>query len=511
MAMIPDEMLHILMIFVLVLYALAVLFLFLYSVSQAFLVVKYLLSKKKQEKDFSPIQTEALPTVTIQLPVYNEKYVVERLIDAAVNIEYPSHKKQIQVLDDSTDETTELIEKKIDYYRDKGINILHIRRAVRTGYKAGALKESLETASGEFIAIFDADFIPPVNFLIKALPHFRDNKTGMVQTRWEHINRKYSLLTDLQAFGLDAHFHVEQVGRNTANCFMNFNGTGGVWRKECIIDSGNWEADTLTEDLDLSYRAQLKGWKFIYLEDVASPAELPPVMSALKSQQYRWTKGGAETARKHLGKIFKSDLPILVKWQAVAHLLNSAVFVSIILCALLSIPLLFIKQAWPQLGFFYKTGYLFIISFVIISATYLVTCIYNSEKKWSALFYFIKTFPVFIAMSMGLSLHHAIAVIEGYFGKKTPFIRTPKFNVISNHHSLLENKYTGSTLTFISILEGIIALLFVAAMYFGLHFHDYGMVVYHGMLAIGFSMVFYYSILPFTSSFSRKMKTKTAI
>lgn len=510
--MIPGEILYILMIAVLALYGIAVIFLFLYSVSQAFLVVKYLISKKKQQKNLPAIAIEELPMVTIQLPVYNEKYVVERLIDAAVKMEYPSHKKQIQVLDDSTDETTELISKKIDSYRKLGIDILQIRRTVREGYKAGALKESLATATGEFIAIFDADFIPPTNFLIKALPHFNNVKIGMVQTRWEHINRDYSLLTDLQAFGLDAHFRVEQVGRNAGNCFMNFNGTGGVWRKECIVDSGNWEADTLTEDLDLSYRAQLKGWKFNYLEDVASPAELPPVMSALKSQQYRWTKGGAETARKHLKNVLKSDFPVLVKWQAVAHLLNSAVFISIILCALLSVPLLFIKQAWPQLGFFYKSGYLFIISFIIISATYLVTCIFNSEKKWKGILYFIRTFPLFLAMSMGLSLHHAIAVIEGYFGKKTPFIRTPKFNIENGSHSFKENKYAGSSITFIILLEGFIAIYFITAVYFGFHFHDYGMIAFHSMLTVGFSMVFYYSIFPYnTPSLENKLKTNPAI
>lgn len=509
--MIPGEILHILMIAVLALYGLAVIFLFLYSVSQAYLVVKYLISKKKRRKNLPDIAAEELPMVTIQLPVYNEKYVVERLIDAAVKMEYPSRKKQIQVLDDSTDETTELIAKKIDDYRKSGIDISHIRRTVRAGYKAGALKESLDTATGEFIAIFDADFIPPTNFLIKALPHFSNVKIGMVQTRWEHINRDYSLLTDLQAFGLDAHFRVEQVGRNEGNCFMNFNGTGGVWRKECILDSGNWEADTLTEDLDLSYRAQLKGWKFVYLEDVASPAELPPVMSALKSQQYRWTKGGAETARKHLGHVLKSNLPILVKWQAIAHLLNSAVFISVILCALLSVPLLFIKQAWPQLGFFYKSGYLFIISFIIISATYLVTCIFNSEKKWNVILYFIRTFPLFLAMSMGLSLHHAIAVIEGYAGKKTPFIRTPKFNITKGGHSLKENKYAMPSVTYISLLEGFIAIYFIAAIYFGFQFHDYGMIAFHTMLTIGFSMVFYYSIVPYTPSFLNKLKTKHAI
>ncbi|MEP7251550.1 MAG: cellulose synthase family protein [Ginsengibacter sp.] len=504
-----DLTLHILMIGILVMYTLGLLFLFLYSISQAYLVFKYIWAKKNSSQLSPAMQESDLPPVTIQLPVYNEKYVIERLIDAAVNMEYPAGKKQIQVLDDSTDETTSLIADKVKKYQHDGIDIVQVRRSVRTGFKAGALKEGLANATGEFMAIFDADFVPPRDFLLKALPHFSNENIGMVQTRWEHLNRKYSLLTDLQAFGLDAHFRVEQVGRNTAGCFMNFNGTGGVWRKQCIIDAGNWEADTLTEDLDLSYRAQLKGWKFTYLEDVASPAELPPVMSALKSQQYRWTKGGAETAKKHLKHVFKSKLPLLVKWQAVAHLLNSAVFVSIILCALLSVPVLFIRQQWPQLAIFYKSGYVFIFSFITISASYFVTCLFNSTKKWKSVWYFIKTFPLFLAMSMGLSLHHAIAVIEGYAGKKTPFIRTPKFNLGSGDKSL-KNNYSTNSFNLISILEGCIALYFVAAIFYGITLHDYGLVAFHTMLAIGFTMVFYYSLLQLSSPFSNKLKTKPA-
>ncbi len=504
--MVASGILNVLMIVVLVLYVLALFFLFLYSISQAFLVAKYMIAKRRKQQNLSPLADEFLPMVTIQLPVYNEKYVVERLIDAAVNIEYPSYKKEIQILDDSTDETSELIANKIEAYRKRGIEIIHIRRSVRNGFKAGALKNALGSATGDFIAIFDADFIPPTNFLIKALPYFNDKNSGMVQTRWEHINRNYSLLTDLQAFGLDAHFRVEQVGRNAGNCFMNFNGTGGIWRKECIIDAGNWESDTLTEDLDLSYRAQLKGWKFIYMEDVASLAELPPVMSALKSQQYRWTKGGAETARKHIGNILRSKFPFLVKWQALAHLLNSAVFISIILCALLSVPMLFIKQAWPQLEVFYRSGYLFVISFAIISASYFVTCVFNADKKGQAVLYFMKSFPLFLTMSLGLSLHHAIAVVEGYAGKKTPFIRTPKFN-IKDGRKLKENNYSLPSVTILSILEGLIAIYFMGAIYFGFKFHDYGLMIFHCMSAVGFSMVFYYSFIS-TISFANILKKK---
>lgn len=482
-----------------ILYGLCVLFLILYSSAQAFLLFKYIRYNRKKAANFTIANNYQLPTVTIQLPVYNEKYVIERLIDCVMKIDYPKNKLQIQVLDDSDDETSALITERVNLYRQKSFNICHVRRVERAGFKAGALKHGLENATGEFIAIFDADFLPEKDFLLKTIPHFQDPKAGMVQTRWEHINRNSSLLTDLQAFGLDAHFRVEQVGRNQGNCFINFNGTGGVWRKKCILDAGNWSADTLTEDLDLSYRAQLKGWKFIYLEDVAAPAELPPIMSALKSQQYRWTKGGAETARKHLKHVLGSKLPLLVKWQATAHLLNSAIFINVILCALLSVPVIFIKKYMPGNEFFSIAGYVFLASFFIIGVSYFVTCLYNHHDKWKGVFYFLKTFPLFISMALGLSLHHAIAVLEGYAGKKTPFIRTPKFN-ISTEKKFSNNHYADVKLSPLTIFEGLGAVFFLVAFYYSLHFHDYGMMVFHLMAALGFSMVFYHSISPGVSS-----------
>ena len=234
---------------------------------------------------------------------------MERLLEALGQIDYPKEKYEIQLLDDSTDETTEIILKKIESMRPLGLDITLIHRENRFGFKAGALDHGLHLAKGEFIAIFDADFIPQPDFLRKTLPYFLNRSIGVVQTRWGHINKDYSFLTQLQAFGLDAHFSVEQSARNAAGSFINFNGTCGVWRKECIIDSGRWKFDTLTEDLDLSYRAQLKGWKFHYLEDVSTPGELPVIMPAIKSQQYRWNKGGAETARKIFGAVLRSDFP----------------------------------------------------------------------------------------------------------------------------------------------------------------------------------------------------------
>lgn len=294
-------------------YALALTFIAVYCFSQFFLWLDY--RQAKRQSNTQPISlkkatlTDDLPFVTIQLPIFNEMYVVERLIDNIVNINYPKDKFQIHVLDDSTDETVEITRKKVAEYQAKGFDIEQITRTNRQGYKAGALKEATTQAKGDLIAIFDADFLPKPDFLLSTVPYFKEEKVGVVQTRWEHINKNYSLLTRLQAMQLDVHFTVEQNGRFVGNSLLQFNGTAGVWRKETIADAGGWEADTLTEDLDLSYRAQLKDWKIIYLEAVGSPAELPAEMNGLKSQQFRWMKGGAENARKNLVRIWSSDVP----------------------------------------------------------------------------------------------------------------------------------------------------------------------------------------------------------
>jgi len=282
--------------FVMYLYFISLLILFAFG-AHGFVMVYHYMKQRGMERIQPPlIQT---PRVTVQLPLFNELYVANRLIDAVCALEYPKDKLEVQVLDDSTDETVELVAAAVTQYRALGYDIKHIHRTNRTGYKAGALKHGLETASGEFVAIFDADFVPNKDFLIMTIPHFfTDPKIGVVQTRWEHLNREYSMLTRTQAFALDGHFVIEQDVRNKAGYFIQFNGTGGVWRKTTIIDAGNWQSDTLTEDLDLSYRAQLRGWKFKYLCDVTSPAELPAEVNALKSQQFRWTKGAIETARK---------------------------------------------------------------------------------------------------------------------------------------------------------------------------------------------------------------------
>ena len=354
-------------------YAFSLLLVFFYSLAQLNLLFNYRRAQRNKPK-LIPLDISSpgkVPYVTIQLPVFNELYVMERLLHCINKIDYPRNRLEIQVLDDSTDESVELTKSLVDELQKKGLDIVQIRRKNRVGFKAGALKEGLKTAKGEFIAIFDADFLPRADWLRKTVPQFDCPEIGVVQTRWEHLNHDYSILTKVQAFALDAHFTLEQVGRNTEGHFINFNGTAGIWRKETIIDAGNWEGDTLTEDLDLSYRAQLKNWKFKYLEDVQTPSELPVVMSAIRSQQFRWNKGGAENYQKMIKRVMeKEDLPLSTRFHSVLHLLNSTMFLNVLVVGFLSIPMLYIKNEWGHLAWFFKISSLFIVSTLIFFYCY---------------------------------------------------------------------------------------------------------------------------------------------
>ena len=477
---------------VVIFYCIALLFIFLFSLGQLHLTWHYLKAKKDKPKVDYITEANDLPLVTVQLPVYNERYVVQRLIEAVVQIDYPLDKLEIQILDDSSDETTDIIAQAITPWVNKGIDIQHVRRESRNGYKAGALQYGMGIARGEFMAIFDADFIPSKDFIKKTIGHFHDEKVGMVQSKWGHINKDYSALTKLQAFGLDAHFSIEQAGRSHAHSFINFNGTAGVWRKETIIDAGGWSADTLTEDLDLSYRAQLKGWKFEYMEELESPAELPIIMSAVKSQQYRWNKGAAETARKNLSNVFFSNMSWSSKVHAFFHLFNSSVFVALLLASVLSIPMLFIKNNNPSIEFLFDLGSVFLIGFFSITLFYWVATKNTISKN--KLSYFLKIYPTFLTVSMGLSLHNAIAVLEGLVGRKTPFVRTPKFNVSTKKDSWKGNIYVKRNLTLLTFIEFALCLYFVFGIGAGIYLHDWGLIVFHIMLATGFGIVFIYSV-----------------
>lgn len=430
------------------------------------------------------------PLVTIQLPLYNEKFVVDRLLENIVKLDYPVNKLEIQVLDDSTDETLEITAKKIKELQNRGFNIHHFTRVKNIGFKAGALKEGMKTTKGEYIAIFDADFMPEPDFLKKTIPYFINKNVGVVQTRWAHLNKDYSLLTELQAFGLDAHFTVEQTARNKGGHFINFNGTAGVWRKACIYDAGGWESDTITEDLDLSYRAQMKGWSFLYLEEVNCPAELPVAMNALKNQQFRWTKGAAETAKKHLLKFWKTKgIKLSTKIHGSFHLLNSFLFVCILATALLSTPMLYIKKSHPEWELLFQIAGVLISSFLILAVYYFL-----AQRKFGKPKTFIWKFPLFLSVSMGLSLHNAVAVIEGYLGKTSPFIRTPKFNITGEKGSWKDKKqYLKSTLNFITILELGMCAYAIFGIYSAFKLSDFGFIPFHFMLALGYGYVVYFS------------------
>lgn len=486
---------------IIVVYTIALVLIFMYALAQLNLLFNYVAAKKVKDTsetfDFS--NPDEIPFVTIQLPVFNEMYVMERLLDNIALIDYPKDKFEIQVLDDSTDETVITTGQHVEKLRKTGLDIKHICRTDRSGFKAGALKEGLKIAKGEFIAIFDADFLPHPNWLKHTIPYFKDEKIGVVQTRWGHLNRNYSTLTKIQAFALDAHFTLEQVGRSSKGHFINFNGTAGVWRKTCILDAGNWEGDTLTEDLDLSYRAQLKNWKFKYLEDVETPAELPVVISAARSQQFRWNKGGAENFRKMLWRVLKSkNISIKTKVHGILHLLNSTMFLNVFLVAILSIPMLYIKNEYAHLRF-----YFYFMSFFVLSTIILFVCYWYMYKQiygagFKNFFKYIALFFTFFSIAMGFSLHNSIAVLEGHIGKRSEFVRTPKFNISSLKDSWKGNKYLRKKISLNVIVEGLLMLYFGFGLYsafvVGDQGGDFGLFPFHLMLFIGFGFVFFKSL-----------------
>jgi cellulose synthase/poly-beta-1,6-N-acetylglucosamine synthase-like glycosyltransferase len=462
-------------------FSLTVLFIF---GSHGFIMIYYHL-KYGSRKHTTPEINGEYPHVTIQLPVYNEMYVVGRLIDASCAIIYPKEKLEIQVLDDSTDRTVDVVTSHVARYRKLGYNITHVRRGSREGFKAGALKEGLSTARGEFIAIFDADFVPKPEFLLKTIPYFmHDLRIGMVQTRWEHINSEYSLLTRTQAIALDGHFVIEQSVRNTVGFFINFNGTAGVWRRSCIEDAGNWQADTLTEDLDLSYRAQLRGWRFMYLNDVTSPAELPSEINALKSQQFRWTKGAIETARKVLPSVWKSDLPLKVKIHATFHLTNNLVFPFIVIAGILNVPLVYIKhQGLHNQYFIYMS--VFVFAFIGSFLFYLFSQkdVYRDWRRRLFLF------PVFMAGSMGFAVNNTTAVLQGLFRKKSDFVRTPKYSIKNKKDSWIDKNYVPSKVSPTVLIEMLLAAYCFFGVASSIYFLEIAAVPFQLLFFLGFTFV----------------------
>jgi cellulose synthase/poly-beta-1,6-N-acetylglucosamine synthase-like glycosyltransferase len=395
-----------------------------YGLHRYALVYNYF--KHRKNVPGPPPEVAAWPKVTVQLPIYNERYVIERLIETVAQFDYPRELLDIQVLDDSNDQTQQVARDCVERHQALGVPITYIHRDNREGFKAGALQEGLKPATGEFVAIFDADFIPPADFLRRTVPYFASPQIGMVQTRWSYVNRNYSTLTEVEAILLDGHFAIEHSSRFRSGLFFNFNGTAGIWRRIAIEDAGGWQHDTLTEDTDLSYRAQIRGWKFLYLPEIDCPSELPVEMNAFKSQQARWAKGLMQTAKKILPQVMRSDAPAKAKVEAFFHLTANISYPLMVFLSIILLPAMIVRfyQGWFQVLLIDLP--LFLASTCSISSFYLAAQRAFYPKAWKRTFFYL---PVVMAVGIGLSVKNAVAVIEAIFGVKSEFVRTPKYKV----------------------------------------------------------------------------------
>ncbi len=404
-----------------------------YGVHRGYLLYLYTNGRRAVLSAPVPAASPPPPRITVQLPVFNEVYVVERLIEAVASLRYPRDRYEVQVLDDSTDETARVARAAVERWRARGLAIGYRRRAARTGFKAGALAEGLRRAGGELIAVFDADFMPPPDFLERAVGVFADPRVGMVQARWGHANRRHSLLTRLQALLLDGHFVLEHGGRQRGGCFFNFNGAAGIWRRAAIESAGGWQHDTLTEDLDLSYRAQLAGWRFVFLPDVVAPAELPVEMSAFKSQQHRWAKGSIQTCRKVLPAVLRADVPVRVKAEAFLHLTANFNYLLVLALCVLIVPALVARTASGGAErLLLVDAAVFGLAAVSVITFYAVSQRELGGRWWARL----RDLPAMVALSLGLSVNNAVAVVEALSGRTGEFRRTPKYGARSRSDRL---------------------------------------------------------------------------
>jgi cellulose synthase/poly-beta-1,6-N-acetylglucosamine synthase-like glycosyltransferase len=398
-----------------------------------------------------------LPRVTVQLPMFNEMYVAERLIESVAAIDYPKEKLEIQVLDDSTDETVHIARAKVEELAERGYDAVYLHRTDRTGFKAGALESGTKQAKGDYLMVFDADFVPTPSIILDLIHHFTDPKVGMVQARWGHLNRDYSVLTRVQSMMLDGHFVVEHIARNRSGRFFNFNGTAGIWRRATIVDAGGWQHDTLTEDMDLSFRAQLRGWKFVYVPEAIAPAELPCEMMSFKGQQFRWAKGSAQTAKKLLPTVMRADIPWRVKLEVLFHLTDNFAYLFLLVLAFLQLPNMILRQEIQRPELLLLDVPLFALTSGSIVMFYLTTHRALYGNLWEA----IRRLPLMMALGIGLSLNNARAVLEGLLGRESEFVRTPKHGVTKASESWTKKKYRASKELF-SWIEVGIGLYFVA-------------------------------------------------
>ncbi|MBK1791846.1 glycosyltransferase family 2 protein [Persicirhabdus sediminis] len=433
------------------------------------LMIWFLYWKHSRQRPEPKKHFDELPVVTVQLPMFNEMHVVKRLLKAVSEIDYPKEKMQIQVLDDSTDETIEICKEEVAKLVERGYDAEYIHRTDRTGFKAGALEEGTKVAKGEYLFILDADFVPNPDVLQKTIHYFSDDNIGMIQTRWGHINREYNLLTRVQAMFLDGHLELEQTARNRSGRFFTFNGTAGMWRKSCIIDAGGWDHDTLTEDMDLSYRAQLKGWKFIFLNDVETPAELPVDMDGFKNQQHRWTKGSIQVCKKILVPIWRSDAPLVCKLEATAHLTSNFAYLLLFLLLFLISPKQYFRPDWAWLQTHPWAEHLLNVP-IFFFGSVSVALFYAASQKalrpgtWKKDILYL---PLLLALGIGMSINNAKAVLEAVFGHETGFVRTPKYGIDKDEekksNSWKSSRYKGikSLMPFFELAFGIFFLVIV--------------------------------------------------
>jgi len=454
-------------------------------------IMLYLYYRYRDRRALPAPLPETLGKVTVQLPIFNEMYVVDRLLASVTQIRYPKELLEIQILDDSTDETVNMVAAAVERYRAEGFDMVHVHRQNRYGYKAGALAEGLKVAKGEFILIFDADFVAPPDILEKLMGHFGDPQVGMVQARWGHVNRDYSLLTNVQAIMLDGHFVLEHGGRNRSGRFFNFNGTAGVWRRSTIEESGGWQHDTLTEDLDLSYRAQLRGWRFVYVQDVVAQAEIPVEMNSFKQQQFRWAKGQIQTCRKLLPTIFAAPVPLSTKVEAFFHLGANFGYPLMILLALLMFPAMVIRynMGWYEM--------LVVDVPLFLGATMSVCSFYMASQKevfgatWRSR---LKYLPAVLAVGIGLSVSNAKGVLEALLGLDSEFTRTPKYGVELCSDDWRQKRYRGNV-TLVPYIELALGVYFTFMAYYALSNDILGTLPFILLFQVGFLYAGFLSVI----------------
>ncbi|MDD5541901.1 MAG: glycosyltransferase [Acidobacteriia bacterium] len=451
----------------------------------------YLYFKHRANRAKITSRFDSLPRVTIQLPIFNELYVVDRLVEAVSHFQYPRELLQVQVLDDSTDETQEIARQVVERYHGTSLDISYHHRSNRTGFKAGALEEGLKTATGEFIAIFDADFTPPADFLERTIHYFTEPKVGMVQTRWGHINRNYSFLTQVESILLDGHFVIEHGARFLARRFFNFNGTAGIWRRKAIETAGGWEHDTLTEDTDLSYRAQMQGWKFVYVPEIVCDAELPVEMNAFKVQQFRWAKGLIQCAKKDLPMILRAQLPLRVKIEAFFHLTANIAYPLMVILSLILLPATIVRfyQGWSQMLWIDLP--LFMASTFSISSFYLVSQRELFPDTWWRK---IKYLPFLMSVGIGLSISNTRAVIEALLGIQTSFKRTPKYRIENQKDTWTVKKYRRKS-GFTPYIELLLGTYFAVTVYYLIINEDYAVTPFLLLFVIGYLYTGFMSLM----------------